>query len=185
VIDYRCYSGARCVAATSDGAAVVHQPGLCYRCIESVQAQFDELPKILSVLPAWKGGMRGESGEAKVSTGKRDAPTPLNLDVVDLEIEIGLISDHVGTLRIVDLSTLDGGLHWIGRIRKAYAAADRVIGIKRHWSQRFAPCPECRQRSLGNWSGEDIIRCTECGSSFTREEYAQSCLTPQSSSNRR
>lgn len=185
MIDYRCYSGAKCVAATPDGAAVVHQPGLCHHCIESIQAKYDELPKILSVLKMFKGGLRGDSGEAKVSTGKTVAPCPLNVDVVDLELDIHAIRQCIGPMRIVDLAHGEDGLYWVGRIRKAYEAADRLIGIKQHWSPRFAPCGECGQRSLGNYAGEDTIHCRSCNTTYTREEYAQSCLTPQPSGNRR
>lgn len=181
----RCQSGQRCVASTPDGAAVVHQPGLCHRCIESVQAQYDELPKILSVLEMFKGGLWGTSGEAKVSTGKSVAPCPLNVDALDVELSIGEIRQCIGTMRIVDLANGEDGAYWIGRIRKAYDQADQIIGIDRHWSRRFSPCPGCSQRTLGNWSGEDTIRCESCPTTLTREEYAQSCLTPQSPSNRR
>ena len=175
MIAERCRSGSRCVAATSDGAAITTSP-LCFRCVEDVQAKLDELPKILAVLPAWKGGLRGQTGEAKVHGGGDTPACPLRVDVVDLIDDIQLIQSYVGTLRIADLVNQDDGVEWCCAIRKAFGGADRIIGLSRHWSRRFSACPECSQRSLGSYSGEDIVRCSSCGYSMSLDEYAAGCL---------
>lgn len=172
--DYRCASGQRCVALTSSGPAIVHRDTICHRCCQSVQVQLDELPNILSVLPLFKSRLGGESGEAKVRSSK-DAPAPLNVAVVDLDTDIRVILEHV-TVRVVDLASHEDGVWWIGAIRKAYSQADKLIGISRHFSPRFAKCPTCDLRCLGSFAGEDSVHCSSCGEVLTLAEYSSLCI---------
>lgn len=170
----RCRSGARCVASTSDGAAITTFP-LCFKCVEQIQSQFDTLRAIRYVLPLYKGGLRGQSGEAKVSGGGDIPPCPLRVEVVDLEDSINSILANV-TMRISDLINHEYGVSWAFEIRKQYGIADRIIGISRHWSKRHAPCSECGQRTLGSWAGESNVTCSTCGFVQSLDEYAASCL---------
>ena len=91
------------MALTADGAAITNQP-LCHACVNLLQERYDELPEILRVLPAWKGGMRGESGEAKVSKSKGEPPLPINVGVLDVIDMIREILEDIGSLRISDLA---------------------------------------------------------------------------------
>ena len=174
MIAERCRSGTRCVAATPDGAAITTSP-LCFRCVEDVQTRLDELPKILHCIPLYKGGLRGQTGEAKVSGGSDSPPCPLNVAAVDLEDSIRNILANVDT-RVADLIHQENGVEWAFEVRRVYGAADRIIGISRHWSRRHAPCPGCSQRSLGSWSGESSVTCSSCGHSMSLDEYAAGCL---------
>ncbi len=175
-MEFRCKSDQRCVAITPDGPAVVQRETLCAPCIKQIQEHYDELPAILRVLPAWKGGLRGENGEAKVSSSKGEAPCPLNVGAVDLELDIASILESVGSLRIADLVNQDGGIWWAVRIHSAWQQADGLIGISRHWSPRFAKCPNCETRSLGNYAGSDVIQCAWCGSTMSRDDYLKHCF---------
>lgn len=174
-MDFRCASGQQCVAQTPDGPALVHRPTLCHKCVAQVQAQYSELPNILLAIPLFKGGLRGQSGEAKVSVSK-DAPAPLNVAVVDLEDSLQAILHRIGDLRIVDLVNQDDGVDWCLHVRRVYAQADRLIGISRHWSRRHLPCDRCSLRSLGSFSGDDFITCSACGAQTPLSDYAKRCL---------
>ncbi|AYR00029.1 hypothetical protein PBI_NEBKISS_91 [Mycobacterium phage Nebkiss] len=176
MVEFRCRSGPRCVAKTTDGAALVSRDTLCHQCCSYIQSMLDELPKILHVLPAWKGGIGGESGEAKVSSSKNAPPCPLRVEIVDLECEIRAALRHIKKTRIVDLVNMQDGFYWAFVVRKLYEKADKAIGLTRHWSPRLAPCPGCEQRTLGNWAGNDIINCQSCGTVLPRDEYIKHTL---------
>lgn len=155
---------------TSDGPAITSRP-LCHACCEDLQRKYDELPRILEVLPAWKGGLRGEIGEAKVSASKNAPPCPLNVGVVDLISDIEAVLYRVGTLPISGLVNQLGGPEWCNEIRRTYTEADATIGISRHWSRRFTPCPDCGLSTLGSWAGEEVITCSSCKKSMDRNQY--------------
>lgn len=167
----RCLAGDRCVALTPDGPAITSQP-LCHGCVNKLQDQYDELPAILEVLPMFKGGLWGTSGEAKVSTGKGEAPSPLNVGCVDAIDLINYLLADIGRLRIADLIRHQDGVARAMLVGSAWKQADSIIGISRKWERRFAKCPECDTRSLGNYTGSDTISCTNCGHRMTLEEYS-------------
>ncbi|WPH57763.1 hypothetical protein [Mycobacterium phage WXIN] len=169
---------------TSDGPAVTNKP-LCHACCEDLQRKCDQLPRVLEVLPAWKGGLRGEIGEAKVSASKNAPPCPLNVGVIDLIMSVEGILQRVGNLRIADLALQPGGPEWCDEIRWAYQEADKTIGIGRHWSRRLAPCPNCELRTLGSWAGEEIITCSSCGNSMDRNEYDKQTIATATAERRK
>lgn len=173
-MEQRCRSGQACVALTEDGPAITYKQ-LCQRCVDQVQDFLDRLPEVARVLPAWKGGIRGENGEAKVSTGKSEAPCPLRVAVVDLIDDINNALHHVGT-RAADIANQDNGPEWFGEIRRIWKAADKTIGLSPHFSRRLTPCPECGQRSLGNYAGAEIITCTSCHHVMDRDAYNKDTL---------
>ena len=168
------------MALTSDGAAITNQP-LCHACVNLLQERYDELPEILRVLPAWKGGMRGESGEAKVSKSKGEPPLPINVGVLDVIDMIQGILEDIGSLRISDLARHENGVGRALRAGWAWKQADRIIGISRARTRRFSPCQECGQRSLGQYAGETKIHCANCGFSQTLEEYSAHIITVRKS----
>ena len=155
---------------TSDGPAVTNRP-LCHRCCDDLQEKYNRLPQILEALPLFKGGLWGETGEAKVSGGSDVPPCPLNVGVIDLIASIESILRRVGNLRIADLVLQPGGPEWCDELRWAYANSDKTIGFSKRWSRRLTPCPECSLRTLGNFAGEDTIHCSNCGHSMNRDEY--------------
>lgn len=173
--EQRCLSGQSCVALTSDGPAATSRP-LCLACVEEVQEKYNLLPEIQRILPAWKGGLRGENGEAKVSGSRFEPPCPLRVEVVDLIDEIGAAFHHIGSLRIIDLITHVGGVDWAFEVRRLYRVADKIIGISPHWSRRITPCPECDTRSLGTFSGTDLVQCSTCSFSTDLDGYRKLTL---------
>lgn len=174
-MEQRCRSGQACVAITTDGPAVTYKP-LCQRCVDHVQALLDRLPEILNILPAWKGGLRGEIGEAKVSASKFDAPCPLNCHVVDLIDEIRAVLQRVNGVRVNDLITQSDGTIWANEIRRVFKSADKTLGLSRHWARRLTPCPDCGQRTLGSFSGEDLVRCSACHLCIDLDTYQKVTL---------
>lgn len=174
-MESRCRSGQDCVAATPDGPAITNKP-LCHPCCEDLQRKYNELPKILKVLPMFKGGLWGEIGEAKVSGSKLAPPCPLRVEVIDLIMSVEGILQRVGNLRIADLALQPGGPEWADEIRWAYGAADKTVGFSRHWARRMTPCPECGLRTLGSWAGEETITCSSCGHGMDRDQYNKETL---------
>lgn len=176
----RCAADLQCVALTSDGAAITNQP-LCYACVNLLQNRYDELPEILRVLPLFKGGMSGESGEARVSKSKGEPPLPINVGVLDVIDMIREILEDIGSLRISDLARHESGVSRALRVGWAWKQADGIIGISIAWTRRFLPCRECGQRSLGQYAGETKIHCANCGFSQTLEEYSAHIITVRKS----
>lgn len=171
----RCLAEDRCAALTIDGPAITNQP-LCHACVDKLQREYDELPAILEILPMFKGGLWGGSGEAKVSKGKGEAPSPLNVHALDVIDSVAEVLGDVGTLPIADLMRHPFGAGRCLRVGIVYAQADKVIGITHRWEQRFARCGNCGVRALGNLTGSDIIRCSNCGGTTTRGEYEKKCV---------
>lgn len=175
-MDQRCRSGQQCVALTEDGPAITYKP-LCQRCLDEIQGYVDKLPALLGMLPFWKGGLRGQSGEAKVSTGKGgESPCPLNVGVVDLIDDINTALHHIGGVRAADFVTQEHGVEWLFEVRKLWKAADRTIGLSPHFSRRLTPCPECGQRALGSYAGAETITCTACGHCMDRDGYVEATM---------
>lgn len=167
----RCLAAEHCVALTPDGAAVTTQL-LCHGCCAMIQSRYDQLPEILRVLNLFKGGLWGESGEAKVSKGKGEAPIPLNVHALDVQQGIAAILHDVGVLRISDLIRQQNGVSRALHISRLWKQADGIIGLSKPWIRRFAACGQCEQRTLGSYSGEDTVRCLTCGNSLSLDEYS-------------
>lgn len=170
----RCLALDQCAALTIDGSAITSQP-LCHSCVDKLQGQYDDLPDILAMLPTFKGGLWGESGQPKVSKSKGEPPSPLNvhvLDVIDLVVDV--LYD-VDSLRISELMRHDHGVRRCLRVGMAYQQADRIVGVSQRWERHVAKCPKCRLRTLGALTGDEIIRCSTCGHSLTRDQYAKTC----------
>lgn len=174
--EHRCRAGQRCLALTPDGSAITSRPDtLCYACVGRLQEQYDQLPEIREVLPLFKGGLGGVSGEAKVASS-REAPCPLNVGVVDLVDLIDEIIADIRGLPIADLVRQDDGVRRALKIGKAWKRADGVVGFTRKWTRRIQPCPKCNLRTLGTFAGSDSIQCSSCGEILTRDEYSRMCL---------
>lgn len=176
----RCLAAERCVAITPDGAAITNQP-LCHGCVNEIQDRYDQLPAILPILEMFKGGLWGESGEAKVSKGKSEPPCVLNCHAVDTADAIVEILDDIGTLQISDLMRHENGVSRALRAGWAWKQADGIIGISRAWTRRFSPCSECGNRSLRQFAGDSKIYCSGCGFSQTLEEYSAHIITVRKS----
>ena len=174
-VEIRCRSGDACLNKTPDGPALVARDTLCHACCAELQAKLNELPTIYKVLNLFKGGLWGESGEAKVSSSS-EPPCPLRVEVVDLQTEIRAALKNIQGIRIVDLVNMQDGIPWALEVRKLWSQADRIIGISQHWSRRAAPCDSCGSETLGSWAGEDSVSCFTCGVSMTRTEYSKHCL---------
>ncbi|QPO16734.1 hypothetical protein SEA_KASHFLOW_130 [Mycobacterium phage KashFlow] len=174
--DHRCHSGEYCVALTPDGAALTtRMDTLCHGCITRLQEQYDELRVIRKVLEMFKGGLWGQSGEAKVSSSSEPSP-PLNVHALDVINEVEEVLEDVGSLPVADLVRHENGVSRSLRIGKVWCQSDGIIGISRVWSRRFANCPECEQRTLGCYAGSESIECASCNIRLTRDEYSVLCL---------
>lgn len=174
-MDQRCLSGQQCVALTEDGPAITYKP-LCQRCVDQLQGFLDRLPEAMRVLHLFKGGLWGASGEAKVSTGKGEAPAPLRVAVVDLIDDIGTALHYVDGVRAADFVTQEHGVDWLFEVRKLWKAADKTIGLSPHFSRRLTPCPECGQRTLGSYAGAETITCTSCNYCMDRDQYIEATM---------
>lgn len=193
--DPRCQSGKQCVRITSEGAGLVSQPGtLCHGCVIHIQKCLDELPHLVTALHTQKGSWGGVSYEARV-TGSKEPPTPLHVGVLDLIDEIADVVDRTGGYRVVDLVThaketwiiwrhgkrqeteLDGVARALD-IRRVHDKASSRVGFDRVWSRRAAACPDCNLPTLGQWSGDDLIVCTneDCMASFSKSAYEDLCF---------
>ncbi|MBB3752454.1 hypothetical protein FHT44_004966 [Mycolicibacterium sp. BK634] len=206
---HRCRVGIHCCAGTPEGAAVTLQPNtICHICVIKLQHQLDQLAgrqpiktgdteatvqKLLrdsvqlSLVP--------QGGGAKVSTGKREAPVPLNLHALDVIDELDQVLDLVGGSTIANLIRQGPELvtvrikgnpeqGWIDGVHKAMAVGvvwrkiDSIIGISIAWEQRHAACNGCGRRTLGSYAGADhnhYASCSNCGATFTRDEYGALC----------
>jgi hypothetical protein len=140
--------------------------------VERLQAQYDELPAILRVLPMFKGGLWGTSDEAKVTKGKGEAPVPLNVHCVDVIDLVAWLLDDIGGLRIADLIRHEHGVARALLVGAAWNQADGIIGISRKQTRRFAKCPGCDTRNLAQYAGSDTIFCTNCDCRMTADEYS-------------
>ena len=195
-MDHRCRSGKDCVSKTSEGAAITSRPdSVCAGCVDDIQRRRDELPHLAQALRSFKGASMSVSYDSRVSSTPV-SQAPLNLAAVDLIDAIGDVIDRAGGYRIADLVRLPGEKFLLWRrgsrreaeldgidraldVRHVHVKADRMVGFSRVWQKRHAPCPECKLPTLGVWLGSETIHCAneDCGSSFTRDQYDQHCVT--------
>ena len=176
VSDDRCQSGPQCVARTSDGAAVTRY-ALCVGCVADIQKLADELPGYLGLLSLFKGYVPQSVGSSRVSSSS-EPKSPLNLTVVDLIEAIRiLLHGPAGLYSIRDLITLPNGPQLALLVRRLHSKADGIIGLKKVWQRRHAPCPDCSLPTLGGWAGDDVIRCTAsgCGTVMSKSAYEDYC----------
>lgn len=184
--DSRCLSGKRCVSRTSDGAALTARADtLCPGCIKDIQRCLDELPTYLLALGAFLGATPKTALQSKVSMTSEPS-SPYNVKVADLIDDVDEVVRRDGGMPVRDLVTQpvtrfdDRWLSGVDRaleIRKMHGRADAIVGLGRVWERRHAPCPDCGLRTLGQWSGDDQIFCTnnDCSTSLSKDEYEQWC----------
>lgn len=156
------------------------------------------LQERLARLPAVKGVLRlylargGSSAQTKVQFSS-EPPAPLNAHILDLIDEIGDVFDRTGGLRVADLIRqppaefviwsrgtrrlipLDGVERALD-IRRVWKRADGVIGLSPVWERRIGECPRCALRALGNFAGSEVVTCSGCGGSMSRQEYKRITL---------
>lgn len=134
--------------------------------------------------------------ESKVARSS-EPQAPMNVHVADLLDDIGDVIDRAGGLdtRIRDLihqpdekfrlwvkgrprDTYLSGVQRALAIRHIHAKVEDMVGFGKVWHRRVAPCPECHLPTLGQWSGEDAIQCSneDCLAQFSKDEYELHCL---------
>ena len=175
-LEPRCLSGQQCVGRTVDGPAAVTGRPLCELCITDVQKCLDELPGYRSVLVLFKGYTPSSVGQAKVK-GSGEPKAPLNMTVVDLIGRIDWLLPQVCNMRARDLISTARGLRVAADVRDVWRKSEHMIGLQRHWERRHANCPKCDLPTLGNWVGEDLIRCSnsECAAVLSKSDYELHC----------
>lgn len=182
--EQRCRAGELCVALTSSGAAITARP-LCHGCVDVIEEQLGQLPDLqLALRSLLKNSIVPQGGGAKVSGGSTEASTPINLHALTLIDTIDDVLDWVGGVRIADLINrptqevagrqLDG-THIALLVNRVWRQAEQSLGFQRAWFQRMAPCPKCDLRTLGSFSGSDVIQCSNCGGAMSRDEYIRIC----------
>lgn len=189
-MDHRCRSGKQCVSRTSEGSAItVRADTLCPGCVAHIQKCLDSLPTLSWALRKFLGGSTKTALESRVKASREPA-APMNVHVADLLDEIGDVvdrTDHLSARNLIQQPAqlfllwvkdvqqkvyLDGVQRALD-VRRVYDRVQDIIGFERQWQRRGAPCPECNLPTLGNWVGSEQIICnnTECGSSFTLDQY--------------
>jgi single-strand DNA-binding protein len=165
---------------------------LCTACILDLQRKIDELPHLATALRLFLGGSMKVTYQSKVKSTKEPSP-PMNVTVFDLLEDIEDAYTYVEDRAADDLVRQPPRLYdvWVdGNQQKQYLTgvdrAIRVLRIHKKCSdeiglapvseRRLAPCPECGEPSLQQWSGSEIISCIECGYDMTDKEYQDYCL---------
>lgn len=178
-LDHHCRAGQRCVARTSDGAAITTKPDtLCYGCVQKLQLQYDKLPEIRDMLRFFDSKGLVPSGGAKVSSTPEPS-VPINLHVIDLIDVIESLIDDVRGLAISELIRRSDGVHQALAIGRAWKKADGIIGLStRVWQREMGRCPQCELSTLGSFTGSNTIQCSNanCEYMMTRDEYEGTCL---------
>lgn len=169
---------------------------LCYLCIGDTQRRLGDLPHLAQALRTFLGGSMAVAYTSKVS--RTSTPqAPMNVHVADLLDDIGDVIDRAGGLdtKIRDLiqqpaekfrlwikgqprDTYLSGVDRALDIRRIHSKVEDMVGFSKIWHRRVAPCPECQLPTLGAWSGEDAIQCSneDCLAQFTKDEYELHCL---------
>ena len=192
-LNHRCRGGDNCVARTTDGAAITSKPDtLCRNCIKRLQVQLEQLPDLRLALRSFLGTSMTAALGSKVNSTKEHS-TPINLRTLDLITEIDVVIARAGgpTIQVEDLVgrpaeqfSLRGKVRYLDGVDRALAIAavwrkaDGVVGLSRQWVRRQAPCLRCGLQTLGMWSGESSIHCTNsnCASTFTLDQYEELCM---------
>lgn len=175
--DHHCRSGDRCLARTSDGAAITSKPDtLCHACVARLQEQYDQLPAIRFELQGEKKrSLVPQGGGAKVRSSAEPG-VAINLHVLDLIDEIDRVRAFIGASFIRDVITQPDGVRYALLVGRAWRKADGILGLSPvPWQRRFAPCPWCNLPTLGGFAGSGIIQCSNCGGTLTKDEYEQWC----------
>lgn len=179
-------------------AATKKPDTLCHGCIEQIQGYLGRLPHLVEALrTALKRPLGSSLGGGRVS-GSKEPPAPYDVNV-DAEIVAVLeavfraggwkvqIRDLVSRpvepfdvwrkgamLRNFPLSGVERALD----LRRIHNRVDQMVGLTRVWMRRQARCPECDLRTLGMWSGDDTIRCTnsDCAAIVSLNDYESLCV---------
>lgn len=191
----RCRSRYHCVAHTSAGAAVTtKQDTLCPGCVVDIQKRYDELRFLADALKTMKGGSVKGGFEPRVNAS-REPGAPLNLHVMTLLEDIDVVYSVVDGYQIRDLVMqppqeyrvwardiermvqLDG-VDKALRVRRVHQRASYAVGLAPVRDKRVAPCPQCRNNSLGQWGGTDVIDCDteDCGLKMPLRTYELYCI---------
>lgn len=204
-LNHRCRAAAHCVGRvpvigdgeTSYVGAITPGPDtLCNACIKRVQTQLEQLPHLNTALRSFLGTSMTAALGSKVNA-THEHSTPINLRTLDLIDEIRDVTSRAGgpTIQVADLvgrpaekfSMVRGGklrdvyLDGVDRalaIATVWRKADGVVGLSRQWVRRATPCLRCGLQTLGMWSGESSVHCTNssCAKTFTLDEYEKMCL---------
>lgn len=192
-LNHRCRTADNCVSRTEDGAAVTAKPDtLCNGCIKRLQAQLEQLPDLRLALRSFLSTSMTAALGSKVNA-THEHSTPINLRTLDLIDEIDAVMDRSGgpAIQVADLVNrpgeqfmIRGKLRYLDGVDRALAIAtvwrkaDSVVGLSRQWVRRQAPCLRCGLTTLGMWSGENSIHCTNsnCASTFTLDQYEELCM---------
>jgi hypothetical protein len=189
----RCRSKYRCVAHTSDGAALTtRQNTICTACIVDIQRRYDELPHLAAALKTMKGGSTKVDYESKVNAS-REPGTPLNLHVMALLDDIASVLRMVDGYQIRDLVMLPAReyLIWVReveqlkeldgvdralRVQRLHQRLTHMVGLAPVRDARAAPCPNCGENLLGQWGGTEVIDCQGCDLKMPKIDYEEWCL---------
>lgn len=203
-LNHRCRSGEHCVSRVpgdADGpkffGAITPGPDtLCNACVKRIQTQLEQLPDLSLALRSFLGASMTAALGSKVNSTKEHS-TPINLRTLDLLGEIQNVISRAGgpTIQVSDLvgrpaekfpMPSGGKLRdvYLDGVDRALAIAtmwrkvDSVVGLSRQWVRRQAPCLRCGLQTLGMWSGENSIHCTNsnCASTFTLDQYEELCM---------
>lgn len=152
-----------------------------------IQAKVDELPRYRLLLACFKGYKPSMVGQARVSGGGSEGSTPLNISVVDLIDAVNEILSTINGVRVRDLIMLSWGVPEVLNARRIHGKAAAVCGLERRWERRRAKCPECRLPTLGQFSGDDRIQCTNsaCATTLSKSEYEDYCKKEATNKNGR
>ncbi|OMC55454.1 hypothetical protein A5747_13620 [Mycobacterium sp. IS-836] len=187
---HRCRSLDRCVGITPDGSAITSKPAtICNGCVKQLQDYLEQLPVIRDALRSFLGVSPTTSQGSKVNSTPEPS-VPINLRALDLMDEIDEVVRRAGNVAVADLinrpaekftlwrrgrmrETYLDGVERALYIRACWRKADQIIGLSRTWQRRHIPCPKCSLPTLGQWSGEDAIHCSnaDCAISFPRNDY--------------
>lgn len=178
------------------GAITPGPDTLCNACVKRIQTQLEQLPHLSTALRSFLGTSMTAALGSKVNS-THEHSTPINLRTLDLINEIAAVISRAGglTIQVGDLVNrpaeefsmaragklrtvfLDGADRALA-IATVWRKADNVVGLSRQWVRRQAPCLRCGLQTLGMWSGENTIHCTnsQCAETFTLDRYEELCI---------
>lgn len=192
-LDHRCLSGRKCAARSGEQAAATAKPDtLCPACIDAIQNARNRLPALREAVTVFVR-IKPVTGESSKVAGTKEPAIPLNVAAATLVSDIDEVLARVGNYQVRDLVAHPakrfkawlGGVEqiveWDGtdlasQIRRVYERAVTMVGLEPQWQRRHAPCWECNLPCLGQFAGNELVECSNCGAKKHDSDYDVYCV---------